>query len=602
MGDAGRVRELVGNEPALLRELRGTNGGLLTLAVNHQQLEMLRLLLDLGADPDERTTLDQVEETTLSWGTPLWYAALVGRRDIAELLLDRGADPNANVYASGWPLRNAYRHKDGVVKQLLLDRGAKPQPYMVAEAHDTAEAKRLLDADRDRRTCQRIGLVRRLSWMSVDRGAGDPAAQLASWRSPLALDLDPTHSRRGSRRARSRRILRMLADSSAARGLESGSADGRDDPAFCSRAPRHYADGTRALCRHAAGSWRRDGSAGRLLQSTPLGWACRWGHKPMVELLIARGAPILSRTQNPGPSRWRGRPRWGTPILWRCSKPLAKRSVKSCETFSERARLADETKAPAPPGGAGSACYEWYRTATVRESLPCHVFTDSRCTCAIVPDALSWSLFQTQSMRAILYFAVLPALWAQVDVLTANYDNNRTNANLGEFVLNKANVNPTQFGKLYTLAVDGDVYAQPLYKRGVDVAGGARNILFVASMNNSVYAFDADATSSTAAIWKRNLGVAVDPNLFSQIGFNYTDILAQIGILSTPVIDPSTNTLYVVNFTLTDSGNGNVYAYYLHALDLTTGAEKFNGPVHIQATLPGTGWGGLDKSSIISFR
>ena len=61
------------------------------------------------------------------------------------------------------------------------------------------------------------------------------------------------------------------------------------------------------------------------------------------------------------------------------------------------------------------------------------------------------------------------------------------------------------------------------------------------------------------------------------------------------MIDPSTNTLYVVNFTFTDSGNGNVYAYYLHALDLATGAEKFNGPVQIQATVPGTGWGGLDK-------
>jgi uncharacterized protein (TIGR03437 family) len=198
-------------------------------------------------------------------------------------------------------------------------------------------------------------------------------------------------------------------------------------------------------------------------------------------------------------------------------------------------------------------------------------------------------------MRALLYFALLPALWAQVDVLTANYDNNRTNANLGEFVLNKANVNPTQFGKLYTLAVDGDVYAQPLYKRGVEVAGGPRNVLFVATMNNSVYAFDADATSSTAPIWKSNFGVAADPNLFSVVGSNYTDILAQIGILSTPVIDPSTNTLYVVNFTFTDTGNGNVYAYYLHALDLATGAEKFNGPVQIQATVPGTGWGGLDK-------
>ena len=87
----------------------------------------------------------------------------------------------------------------------------------------------------------------------------------------------------------------------------------------------------------------------------------------------------------------------------------------------------------------------------------------------------------------------------------------------------------------------------------------------------------------------------MDPNLFSVVGSNYTDILAQIGILSTPVIDPSTNTLYVVNFTFTDSGNGNVYAYYLHALDLATGAEKFNGPVQIQATVTGSGWAGLDN-------
>src|SRR5271169_1131967 len=103
-------------------------------------------------------------------------------------------------------------------------------------------------------------------------------------------------------------------------------------------------------------------------------------------------------------------------------------------------------------------------------------------------------------------FAWSSTLCAQVDVLTANYDNNRTNANLGEFVLNKSNVNPTQFGKLFSLAVDGQVYAQPLYMRGVNVAGGARNVLYVATMNNSVYAFDADATASTAPIWTRNLG------------------------------------------------------------------------------------------------
>jgi uncharacterized protein (TIGR03437 family) len=199
-------------------------------------------------------------------------------------------------------------------------------------------------------------------------------------------------------------------------------------------------------------------------------------------------------------------------------------------------------------------------------------------------------------MRALLYFTVLPALLAQVDVLTANYDNNRTNANLGEFVLNKSNVNPTQFGKLFSLAVDGQVYAQPLYMRGVNVAGVAHNVLYVATMNNSVYAFDADASSSTAPLWTRNFGPAVDPSVFTIPGLSYTDILVEIGILGTPVIDPASSTLYVVGYTSTYNGFGNIYAYNLHALDLATGAEKFNGPVEIQATVTGSGWAGLDTT------
>lgn len=197
-------------------------------------------------------------------------------------------------------------------------------------------------------------------------------------------------------------------------------------------------------------------------------------------------------------------------------------------------------------------------------------------------------------MRPLLYFAILPALCAQVDVLTANYDNNRTNANLGEFVLNKSNVNPTQFGKLFSLAVDGQVYAQPLYVRGVNLADGASNVLYVATMNNSVYAFDADAATSTAPIWHRNFGTTVNPNEFSIVGLSYIDILKQIGILGTPVIDSQSHTLYVVHYTVTSTITANVYAYYLHALDLATGAEKFNGPVLIQATVPGSGWAGLE--------
>ena len=117
-------------------------GGLVTLAVKHGHIEMVRLLLDLGADVDERTVLDELEEPTESWGSPLWFAALAGRCDIAELLLDRGADPNANVYASGWPIDHAYNRRDAAMKQLLLARGAKPQPWTIAMAHDMAEAPR----------------------------------------------------------------------------------------------------------------------------------------------------------------------------------------------------------------------------------------------------------------------------------------------------------------------------------------------------------------------------------------------------------------------------------------------------------------------------
>lgn len=202
-------------------------------------------------------------------------------------------------------------------------------------------------------------------------------------------------------------------------------------------------------------------------------------------------------------------------------------------------------------------------------------------------------------------FACSSILCAQVDVFTANYDNYRTNANLGEFVLTKSNVNPTHFGKLYAFDIDGEAYAQPLYVRGVSLPDGTvRNVLYVATMHNSVYAFDADATNSTAPLWNVNFGTPVNAHDFDYPPDDtttpptpaspYTDILNEIGILGTPVIDPATSTLYAVHYTYTGSGSSKQYFYYLHALDLANGAEKFNGPVLIQATVPGSGWGGLD--------
>jgi len=202
--------------------------------------------------------------------------------------------------------------------------------------------------------------------------------------------------------------------------------------------------------------------------------------------------------------------------------------------------------------------------------------------------------FDALMNRQILFLALVVgsagAARAQVDVLTSNYDNNRTNANLNEGILNTNNVNPTQFGKLYAYPVDGQVYAQPLYVHALNMpANGTLNVLYVATMHNSVYAFDADAASGTAPLWQVNLGGAVDPSSFNVAGqAPYTDILHEIGILSTPVIDRAGNTIYVVNETLA----GGSPAFFLHALDLTTGAEKLNGPVQIQAAVAGSGWGG----------
>jgi len=201
-------------------------------------------------------------------------------------------------------------------------------------------------------------------------------------------------------------------------------------------------------------------------------------------------------------------------------------------------------------------------------------------------------MMKSRILALALMGASAGASRAQVDVLTANYDNNRTNANLNEGILNLNNVNPNQFGKLYSFPVDGQIYAQPLYVHAMNMPGkGLLNVLYVATMHNSVYAFDADASTGTAALWHVNLGSSVDPSSFKVPGsIPYTDIQLEIGILSTPVIDRTASVIYVVDETMAPG----YPEFYIHALDLTTGAEKLNGPVEIQATVPGTGWAGLE--------
>lgn len=168
------------------------------------------------------------------------------------------------------------------------------------------------------------------------------------------------------------------------------------------------------------------------------------------------------------------------------------------------------------------------------------------------------------------------------DVLTQHNDNLRSGIQPNETILMPANVNQNQFGKLFSRTVDGQIYAQPLYLYQFPIGGKTRNIVLTVTMHNSVYAFDADDPAASSPLWQVNLGASVLP---SDFGNNYTDVLNEIGILSTPAVDRLNNVLYVLAET---KENGN-YIHRLHALNLTNGSEKPGSPVVIQAQVAGTG-------------
>ncbi|MBV8069729.1 MAG: hypothetical protein JO270_07485 [Acidobacteriaceae bacterium] len=175
---------------------------------------------------------------------------------------------------------------------------------------------------------------------------------------------------------------------------------------------------------------------------------------------------------------------------------------------------------------------------------------------------------------------------------TGQYNSSRTAATLNETILTPSNVNSTQFGKLFSWTVDGQVFAQPLYVPGVMVNGSSTNVVYVATMNNSVYAFNADSSGNTP-LWYTNFGTPVTAPTTNSCP-NVSGTGPQLGILGTPVIDPATNTLYAVSASpygvSTSAKNGTGYLHYLHAIDITTGKEKSGSPVLIQASVPGNGY------------
>jgi hypothetical protein len=174
-------------------------------------------------------------------------------------------------------------------------------------------------------------------------------------------------------------------------------------------------------------------------------------------------------------------------------------------------------------------------------------------------------------------------IWAQVSVLTHHNDVARTGQNLNETHLTRALVNTRQFGKLFTHPLDGIVVAQPLYLPNLQINGAKHNVVFVATLHDGIYAFDADNKTGKNAspLWYTSF---IDPPKVTTVSIDQQGCpntgFTEVGIVGTPVIDPATKTIYLVAKTL-ESGT---YVHRLHALDVTTGKEKLGGPVVIKGS------------------
>ena len=196
---------------------------------------------------------------------------------------------------------------------------------------------------------------------------------------------------------------------------------------------------------------------------------------------------------------------------------------------------------------------------------------------------------QTASVRAVVT--------GFTGTYTHHGDNLRTGQNNAEGALTTGNVNKTQFGKLFTQPVDGQIYSEPLWVPKINVGGTLHNVVFVTTQHDSVYAFDADQAG--AALWHASFinptaGVTTIPQADVERGL---DVSPEIGITSTPVIDRARGILFVEARTKDTRGTlncpGNTtspYFHYLHALDIKSGNEMPGSPVMVCAQVAGKGY------------
>ncbi len=180
-----------------------------------------------------------------------------------------------------------------------------------------------------------------------------------------------------------------------------------------------------------------------------------------------------------------------------------------------------------------------------------------------------------------------------ISVLTQHNDNYRSGFNNHEKMLTTSNVNSKQFGKLFTLPVDDQVYAQPLVVSNLKITDSIANIVYVATVNNTLYAFNAD---DGQLYWKRNftqpgMRPVRNTDMTGACNGNYQDFTGNIGIVGTPVIDSRSRIMYFVARSVAN----NNFVEYLHAIDIITGGEKAGSPVKITATYAGGGMGSVNN-------
>jgi hypothetical protein len=238
--------------------------------------------------------------------------------------------------------------------------------------------------------------------------------------------------------------------------------------------------------------------------------------------------------------------------------------------------------------GTAPLTYQWQKNGTAISGATSATYTTP--TVQLADDGAMFSVVVTNSAGSVtsnnakLTVATMsgPSTSA-ADVVTFKNDTGRTGQYLAETVLTTANVNSSSFGLLRQLSVDGKVDAQPLYLAQLTVGTATRNVLFVATENGTVYAFDADSGDQ---IWKVSL---LKTGEMPSDTHGCGQVTPMIGITSTPVIDRTAGThgtLYVVAMSIDQSSN---YHQRLHALDVTTGAELLNGPMEITATFSNQG-------------